>query len=118
MSKFQKYLKDGNVFVRKCDNCGCGMIEGYMKGHGDEYICSDNCLFRNKLGQFNGYSEKMRDEDYEDNYIFWTDWEIDARDLDDEGGFYDSTGKFIEIPKLSASDKKALAQSYQPQEVA
>ena len=70
MNTFKKYLKDGNVFVNKCDNCGCGMIEGYMKGCGDEYICSDECLF------INGYTKKERDEDYEDEYICWTTWEV------------------------------------------
>ena len=110
MNTFKKYLKDGNVFVNKCDNCGCGMIEGYMKGCGDEYICSDECLF------VNGYTKKERNEDYEDEYICWTTWEIDAEDLDYEGGFYDSTGKFIDIPKLSMTDKKALIESYRPQE--
>ncbi len=106
MSKFKQYLQDDNVFVNKCSNCGCGMVEGYMKGCGDDYICSDECLM------VDGYTEEEREEDYDDDYLMWTTWEVDADDINADGGFYDTTGKFIEVPKLSEEDIKLLDNYY------
>ncbi len=45
------------------------MDEGYCAGDGEEYFCSDACLFTD------GYTAEMRDEDYEDGGIYWTEWE-------------------------------------------
>lgn len=56
-------------FFRTCDNCGCGMNEGYVWGDGEGYACSDACLF------VDGYTQKQFDEDYENDIIFWTEWE-------------------------------------------
>jgi hypothetical protein len=56
-------------FYRTCSNCGQGMNEGYCAGNGEEYYCSDECLFTN------GYTKEMFVEDYENDNIYWTEWE-------------------------------------------
>ena len=56
-------------FFRTCDKCGAGMNEGYCCGDGEEYFCSDDCLFTD------GYTEEQQALDYEDGSIYWTTWE-------------------------------------------
>lgn len=55
--------------MRTCDTCGADMEEGYCCGDGEEYYCSDECLF------VNGYTPEMRDKDYKDGNIYYTTWE-------------------------------------------
>ena len=54
---------------RICSNCGKEMDEGYVWDLG--YACSDACLF------VDGYTPEMRDEDYENDLIFYTEWNED-----------------------------------------
>ena len=114
MNTFKKYLNDGNVFVRKCDNCGSGMMDGYVWADGDGYACSDECLF------VDGYTKEQRDEDYEADGIYWTEWEICHHDLDVNSGFYDSKGKFISMTKkeLEAFRTEEVKNHWKPKEVA
>ncbi len=55
--------------ARTCSNCGIGMNEGWVWGDGDGYACSELCLF------INGYNEKLLQEDYEADVIYFTTWE-------------------------------------------
>lgn len=57
------------LYYRKCDHCGCGMNEGYVWGDGEGYACSDKCLF------VDGYTPAQRDIDFENDIIYWTEWE-------------------------------------------
>jgi hypothetical protein len=45
------------------------MNEGWVWGDGDGYACSELCLF------INGYNEKLLQEDYEADVIYFTTWE-------------------------------------------
>ena len=45
------------------------MDEGYVWDIG--YACSDACLF------IDGYTPEMRDEDYENDLIYYTEWNED-----------------------------------------
>ena len=54
--------------IRHCDTCGKPMSEGYCAGDGENYYCSDECLF------VDGYTPEQRDLDYEAGYIYWTEW--------------------------------------------
>ena len=58
-------------YSRKCDECNKGMEEGYVWGNGDGYACSDVCLF------VHGYTPKDAHRDFENDDIYWTDWEQD-----------------------------------------
>ena len=62
------------LFLRVCCNCGCGMNEGYVWGDGEGYACSDECLF------VDGYTQHNFDADYEDDNIYYTEWEEDGED--------------------------------------
>lgn len=59
--------------IRRCDNCGKPMKEGYYLG--GEFACSDECC----LALYNGDKAQMEedlshaDEDWCETY--WTEWE-------------------------------------------
>lgn len=73
------------LYPRKCCNCGCGMSEGYSSDDG--YACSNACLF------VDGYTKKQFEEDYENEAIYWTQWEeYDAIDV-----LYTQDGNAVEI---------------------
>ena len=72
-------------YARKCDNCGKGMNQGFVWGDGEGYACSDECLF------VDGYTKEQMDEDYENDAIYWTEW-----DELDEDGYYTEDGTFVE----------------------
>tara|TARA_R100000781_G_scaffold93365_3_gene57973 strand:- start:552 stop:812 length:261 start_codon:yes stop_codon:yes gene_type:complete len=55
-----------NLYPRKCDTCNKGMNQGYVWDVG--YACSDKCLY------VNGYTKKQFQEDYEMDYIYYTEW--------------------------------------------
>ena len=57
--------------MRVCSNCGCNMSDGYCVDDGEEYYCSDRCLYAD------GYTEQQKDVDYENGHIYWTEWEED-----------------------------------------
>ena len=61
--------------MRTCDTCGADMIEGYCVGDGEEYYCSDTCLF------VNGYTPELRDADYANGSIYYTEWEEDDEEV-------------------------------------
>lgn len=75
-------------FARKCDNCGKGMNQGYCWGDGDGYACSDKCLF------VDGYTPEQRDEDYKNEFIYWTEWHEDEESIADE--YYTKEGELVE----------------------
>ena len=55
--------------MRTCDTCGVEMAEGYCCGDGEEYYCSDDCLF------VDGYTPEQKEIDYDNGNIYWTSWE-------------------------------------------
>ena len=55
--------------MRICNTCGKPMTEGYCCGDGEEYFCSDECLY------VDGYTPEQKEIDYEDGVIYWTAWE-------------------------------------------
>jgi len=44
------------------------MDEGYCVADGEEYYCSDQCIF------VDGYTLEQKDIDYDDGVIYWTEW--------------------------------------------
>jgi len=84
-------------FVHICDECGKLMTEGYCLGGGEEYYCSDECLYKNYsheefLAMYAGLDNtdpaeveraaKMSQEELErlsdenDSESYYTDWEL------------------------------------------
>lgn len=58
------------VYARKCSHCSKGMDEGYVVGGGEEYYCSNDCLWEHyTVDEW----KEMSDEDDSDNY--WTEWD-------------------------------------------
>lgn len=57
-----------NKEVRRCTHCGKQMWVGYCIGNGDEYYCSDECLYAN-------YSKQEYNEMYKSDCAYWTEWE-------------------------------------------
>lgn len=53
---------------RICDACGKEMTSGYVIGDGEEYYCSDECLYEY-------YSEEEYDELCQNGSAYWTEWE-------------------------------------------
>jgi len=62
--------------MRHCNTCKDEMLEGYCVADGEEYYCSDKCLF------VDGYTEEQKEIDYDNDVIYWTQWE----DIEDEEG--------------------------------
>ena len=54
--------------MRKCTRCGAAMSRGYCLYDGDEYYCSDECLYEN-------YTEEEYDSIHESDNGYWTEWE-------------------------------------------
>lgn len=56
--------------MRKCSKCNKPMKEGYVIADGEEYYCSDECLYSK-------YSEEEYLELYDDGNgdSYWTEWE-------------------------------------------
>jgi hypothetical protein len=66
------------LFPRKCEACGDGMFSGYVIGGGEEYYCSDKCLYTK-------YSKKewkalYNNGNSESYFTEWTEEDIDAED--------------------------------------
>lgn len=55
--------------MRTCTKCNSKMVKGYCVTDGEEYYCSDTCLYAD------GYTEGQKDIDYENGLIYWTEWE-------------------------------------------
>ena len=56
-------------YERTCNTCGDSMTEGYYINDGEEYYCSEECLF------VDGYTKEQYENDYENGYIYYTEWE-------------------------------------------
>lgn len=58
--------------MRTCDKCGKHMTKGFVVG--DDYFCSEECLF-----------QEMTEQDYlvayEDGYAYYTEWEDEEPEL-------------------------------------
>lgn len=53
---------------RTCSDCKEGMDSGYCIGDGEEYYCSDECLYNN-------YSKRQYNIMYNKNEAYWTEWD-------------------------------------------
>lgn len=53
--------------VRICTNCGEVMSSGYVINDGEEYFCSDDCLY-------GYYSDQEYQELCENDLAYWTEW--------------------------------------------
>lgn len=63
--------------LRVCDMCGHLMNKGYVTDDGGEHFCSDECLYKSYIEQMGGTeyeAVKQYQEDYQDGYIFYTEW--------------------------------------------
>lgn len=63
-------------YIRVCNVCGKEMWEGYCLGSGEEYYCSDECLF-------SVYGEQEWSEIYEEDGGYWTEWYDEQEQLYD-----------------------------------
>lgn len=56
--------------MRKCDECGADMREGYCIDNGREYYCTEECLHKH-------YTPEEWEELYDDSEgdSYWTAWE-------------------------------------------
>ena len=52
---------------RICNECGSVVISGYCINDGEEYYCSDECLYA-------WYSEEEYDELCQEDLAYWTEW--------------------------------------------
>ena len=57
--------------MRICSKCNKKISEGYVWGDGEGYACSDECLF------VDGYTPELRDVDYENGSLYYTEWPED-----------------------------------------
>ena len=68
---YQKYEstkeKVNNDDTRTCTNCGKVMNSGYVINDGEEYFCSDDCLY-------GYYSDQEYQELCENDLAYWTEW--------------------------------------------
>jgi hypothetical protein len=64
------------LFARKCDVTGKGMNEGWVVGDGEMYFANEEDAI--KWCTDNGYASM--DEAYEDDAIYYTEWELDEDD--------------------------------------
>jgi hypothetical protein len=54
--------------VRLCEKCNTIMIEGYVAHDGEEYYCSDECLYKDWTKE--DWEEATKD----DSSCYWTEW--------------------------------------------
>jgi hypothetical protein len=59
--------------MKVCDITGEFFLAGYVIGEGDKYVKYEHDLF--KLVEEAGY--KTLDEAYDDEFYYWSDWELD-----------------------------------------
>jgi len=111
IEKFEAEFGNPNkldFFARKCDGCGSGMNTGYLVTDGYT-ACSEKCC-RKVVGDDNFNDAMAEWKEYGDSdYIYWTDWEDLASEVECDGGYYTSTGEFIECTVEEA--KKILLTS-------
>lgn len=97
-----------DFFARKCEICSVGMNFGYLVTDGGT-CCSEKCC-RKFVGDETFDTAMFEFKSYGDSDIlYWTDWEDLASEVECDGGYYTSTGKFIECTVEEA--KKILLTS-------
>lgn len=72
-----------NQNIRRCNHCGVSMTEGYCIDSGNEYYCSDACIFNAQSNLTHGINniddlKELYDECVNDgntDYFYWTQWE-------------------------------------------
>jgi len=98
IDKFEAEFGNPNkldFFARKCEICSVGMNFGYLVTDGGS-CCSEKCcrkfvgdeIFDTAMFEFKSYGDS--------DILYWTDWEDLASEVECDGGYYTSTGKFIE----------------------
>ena len=77
-------------FPRKCDECGCGMIDGFLDS--GSYYCSEECLLKGNRKDDPEYTMENWEKDCElhDDDCYYTDWE---GCIEDDDVYYDAEGK-------------------------
>lgn len=70
VSLYCSILKDE---VRRCDNCGKLMKEGYYLG--GEFACSDECCLALYGGDKQQMEEDLSHAEEDDGECYWTEWE-------------------------------------------
>lgn len=80
--------------MRTCTNCGQTMVEGYCCGDGEEYYCSDVCLYAD------GYTPKQHKLDYESGGIYWTEWKDEAEVHDLASTLAEHRTEAVELEEL------------------
>lgn len=83
-------MENLELYPRACSCCGKGMDAGFVVGEGERYACSDKCLFTD------GYTPAEYEEDFNDDYAFWTQW----NDEDHHGEMYTLDGRAVEVKEL------------------
>lgn len=74
------------LYHAKCDECGCGMNEGYCINGGEQYYCSDECLHEH-------ISPEEWEELYEDGGdSYYTEW-----DAEWDANYEEVNGTLVEI---------------------
>jgi hypothetical protein len=68
------------TYARKCDKCGKLFNEGYCINGGEQYYCSDECLFK----AVPNHHRLCIGQDDSDSY--WTSWEDQTEHLYFEDG--------------------------------
>lgn len=81
------YLENFSYEIRICDMCNDFMVEGIVICGGDEYYCTEECLYKEideeewlkltaYLTEENERTEKQEEwyEEYGDTDCYWTDW--------------------------------------------
>ena len=63
---FESFSED--IEVRICSHCNKLMIEGFIIGEGDEYYCSEDCLYQN-------LTKEEYNNMYEEDEAYYTEWE-------------------------------------------
>lgn len=63
-------------FARKCSQCGKLFNQGFCVFDGEEYYCSNKCLFKN-------YNPIHWQEMYNNEEGYWTEWEDDFQYYED-----------------------------------
>lgn len=71
--------QDITKFARKCKECGKGMNEGYVINGGVAHYCSDACMHKHVSAE---EFEELYDDGDGDSY--WTEWDADDCDDDEE----------------------------------
>ena len=54
--------------ARVCSVCGKAMTQGFVIGDGEDYYCSEECLY-------SVYTEQEYIDMYESDHAYWTEWE-------------------------------------------